>query len=91
MLDKQPSKFSRLWKSRLLQLGAEREGDPVAAGGGLLPLRWPAGHREVAGTAELLLAGVVGCSLGPTVSRVRFPGVSVEAATTAAPRWNKSS
>ena len=69
----------------------ERKGDPVAAGGvgGLLRLRWPAGHREVAGTAGLLLAGVVGCSLGPRVSRVRFPGVSGEAA--AAPRWNKSS
>ena len=47
--------------------------------------------RGAAGTAGLLLAGVVGCSLGPMVSRVRFPGVSGEAAATAAPRWNKSS
>ena len=60
-----------LLKPPLLQLRAEKNGDPVAAGedGGLLRLRWPAGHGEVAETAALLLASGVGHSLGPRVSR----------------------
>ena len=44
----------------------------VLAGGdgGLLRLRWPAGRREVAETADLSPVGGVVCSLGPRFSRV---------------------
>jgi hypothetical protein len=61
---------------------------PVVAGGAGSPfrLRWPAGRREGAGIADLLLAG----SVGPRVSRVRFPCVAGEAMA-AVSQWNKSS
>jgi hypothetical protein len=49
-----------------------------------------ASRREVAETAGLLPASRVGSSLGPTVTRVRFPGSAGEAM--AATSWrNKSS
>ena len=71
--------------------GGEK-GDLGAVGGdgGLLRLRWPAGHREVAETASLSPAGG-GSSICPRVSRVRVPGVSGEATAAAALRGNKSS
>ena len=54
-------------------LERRKKGDPVAAGrdGGLHRLRWPVGHREVAETVGLSLAGVVGRSLGPARRRRR--------------------
>ena len=69
-----------------------KKGDLGAVGGdgGLLRLRWPAGHREVAETASLSPAGG-GSSICPRISRVRVPGVSGEATAAAALRGNKSS
>ena len=47
---------------------------PAGGASGLSRLRWPPGHHEVVETVGLLPAGGgVGSSLGPRVSRVRFP------------------
>ena len=78
-----------LSKAPLLQLREAKKGDLIAAGGvgGLFRLRWPAGRREV---VSLLPAGGVGGSLGPRVSRFRFPGGASEAVAAVSQR-NKSS
>jgi hypothetical protein len=75
-----------------LQLTEGKKGISVTAGGdgGLFRLRWPAGRREVAETAGLSPAGGVVCSLGPSLSRFRFPGDASEAVAAASWR-NKSS
>jgi hypothetical protein len=77
--------------SILLQLRGGEKGVAATAGGGggLLCLRWPLGHREVAETAVLLPAGGVRPSLGFPRSRVWFP-VGVAEALAATLAWNKS-
>jgi hypothetical protein len=75
----------------VLQLREEKKGDFDTADGddGLLRLRWPECCRKVAETVDPWPAEVGG-RFGPSRSRVRFPGVDVEAVTAAALR-NKSS